>query len=241
MSNFELIDFDTPGALAKDVAERLLGFVSGRQKTILCLSGGRITVALFRELRTRSENNNDAGRREFVDSTDFFWADERCVPASDPESNYGIAQQDLFAPLNIAPERIHRIPGEADPVFAAQMAEAELCRIAPLNDEGIPVIDLLLLGMGEDGHVASLFPGHAVDEKWIDAIYRPVTGPKPPPRRITLSHRAVAAAKEVWVLVSGEGKEEAFRRALAGDKAIPLGRVLNERTDTLIFSDLNRL
>ncbi len=78
----------------------------------------------------------------------------------------------------MTPEKIHRIPGEADPIFAAKMAEAELCRIAPLNKEGTPVIDLLLLGMGEDGHVASIFPGHGVDEKWTEAIYRPTLGPE---------------------------------------------------------------
>ena len=90
--------------------------------------------------------------------------------------------------------------------------------------------------MGEDGHVASLFPG---DQEAIEsqAVYRAVTGPKPPPRRITLGYRALAAAREVWVLASGEGKKEALKNSLADGGDTPLARVLQSRKNTKIFTD----
>ncbi|MDB6036468.1 MAG: pgl2 [Verrucomicrobiales bacterium] len=233
----DVVRFESPEALARSTAGRLLEFLSGKSASSLCLSGGRITVALFHELLAQCLTH-PPGAIELVGNTHFFWADERCVPAGDTESNFGIAERKLFEPLNIDPEKIHQIPGEADPVFAAQMAEAELCRIAPINSDGIPIIDLLLLGMGEDGHVASLFPGQRVENQWAGAIYYPVTGPKPPPNRITLSFPTIQAAKEVWVLVSGNGKEESFRQAIASNPEIPLGKVIRDRDRTLIFTDL---
>jgi 6-phosphogluconolactonase len=237
MGASEVVRFESPEALARSAAQQVLQYLSGRAASSLCLSGGRITVSLFAEVLAQCQSH-PPGAIELLGNTHFFWADERCVPAGDTESNFGIAERKLFEPLNIDPERIHPIPGEADPVFAARMAEAELCRIAPINSDGVPIIDLLLLGMGEDGHVASLFPGKTVENQWADAIYYPVTGPKPPPNRITLSFSAIQAAKEVWVLISGSGKEESFRRAIASDPEIPLGKVIRYRDRTLIFTDL---
>jgi 6-phosphogluconolactonase len=237
MGKSEVIQFESAEELARNAARRLLQNLYGKGVSSLCLSGGRITVSLFVELVAQCRSDS-AGAKELVKDTHFFWADERCVPARDTESNFGVAEQKLFDPLGIDSEKIHPIPGEADPAFAAQMAEAELCRIAPINSEGVPVIDLLLLGMGEDGHVASLFPGQTPETAWSDAVYRPVIGPKPPPERITLSFRTIQAAKEVWVLVSGSGKEASFRRAIAADPEIPLGRVVRERCSTLILTDL---
>jgi 6-phosphogluconolactonase len=239
MGKTEVFYFPDAQALARAAAQQVLGFVAGRKKATVCLSGGRITIALFAELVAQSRSHSK-GTAEFNDTTDFFWADERCVPIADPESNAGLAQQHLFEPLGIDAGRIHRIPGEADPVFAAQTAEAELCRLAPLNSDGVPMVDLLLLGMGEDGHVASLFPGQVEGPSWKEAVYLPVKGPKPPPNRISLSFRAINAAKEVWVLISGSGKNAAFTRAVAEDSGIPLGRVISERPSTRIFTDLKQ-
>ena len=98
------------------------------------------------------------------------------------------------------------------------------------------MIDLVFLGMGEDSHVASLFPGdtEAVQSR---AVYRAVIGPKPPPRRITLGYPALAAAREVWVLASGAGKAGALRDSLAKDGDTPLARVLQSRDKTEILTD----
>lgn len=168
----------------------------------------------------------------------FFWADERCVPPEHAESNYRVAREVLFDPLGIPSLQVHRIQGEKPPEAAATQAESEICRIAPLNRRGQPVLDLVFLGMGEDGHVASLFPGEPETVKESTAVYRTVTAPKPPPERITFGYSTIAVAREVWVLVSGTGKESALRDALASEGASPLCRVLRSRERTRIFSDV---
>src|SRR6185312_17568549 len=90
----------------------------------------------------------------------FFWVDERCVPSTDPESNFKMANDLLFAPLKISEKQIHRIRGEESPEAAVKVAEEEFQQFASHNSENQPVLDLIFLGMGEDGHVASLFPNH---------------------------------------------------------------------------------
>src|SRR5205809_939196 len=149
----------------------------------VALSGGRIAKTFYDAIVqiVRSESRH-------VDHIHFFFADERCVPPTDPESNFLTARQSLFDPLHIRTEQIHRIHGETDDTYAAQEAEAELCRIAPLASTGQPILDLVILGMGEDGHTASLFPGESDTLVDDSAVYRAVTAVKPPPRRITLGY-----------------------------------------------------
>src|SRR5207244_660095 len=128
--------------------------------------------------------------------THFFFADERCVSPTDPDSNFLTARQFLFGPLQLRAEQTHRILGEVDPTYAAQEAEAELCRLAPMDGNAQPILDLIILGMGEDGHVASLFPGKPPEKINDPAVYRHVIAPKPPPNRITLGYAPILAARE---------------------------------------------
>ena len=115
-----------------------------------------------------------------------------------------------LGPLGIPAHHIHRIRGETPPGAAAAQAETELRDLAPPGQGGQPVLDLVFLGMGEEGHVASLFPGEPPEIVASPAVYRPVTASKPPPRRITLGYPAIAAARQVWVLAAGPGKDQAF-------------------------------
>jgi len=144
----------------------------------------------------------------------------------------------LLDPLEIQQDKIHRVRGEIPPERAAGEAEAEMCRIAPMNTEGRPVLDLIVLGMGEDGHVASLFPGAPEEVVRCKSVYLPVVAPKPPPRRITISFATIAAARQVWVLASGEGKEHALGESLSVNGKTPLARVVQERARTVIFTDI---
>jgi len=169
----------------------------------------------------------------------FFWADERCVPPNDPESNFAAAEKHFFQPMGISAGNIHRIRGEDIADLAAQQAAQEILRVAPSNSDGQPVLDLILLGMGEDGHVASLFPREPASMTTDKAVCRVINNsPKPPPTRITLGYATIAAARQVWVLASGTGKQAALRESLKPEGQTPLARVLGMRQQTRIFTDI---
>jgi 6-phosphogluconolactonase len=238
MRNFELVSFPNDATLADRVAIEWLKEIesasrNGRQPCV-ALSGGRIAQKFF-----ASVAENARARAVSLEQAHFFWADERCVAPTDAESNYLIARRLLFGPLKIPDSRTHRIRGEDSPEATAQSAEAEIRRIAPRDAGGQPVLDLVFLGMGEDGHVASLFPGEPETAMAGNAVYRAVkNAPKPPPNRVTLGYPAIVAAREVWVLASGAGKEAALRQSLSPTGGTPLARVLKLRDWTRIFTDI---
>ena len=192
------------------------------------MSGGRIANDFFREIAGRAKQDDGIRRAH------FFWADERCVPPDHADSNYRVARELLLEPLQTDSAHIHRIRGEDEPAKAAVAASDELLRIASVNSAGQPVLDWVFLGMGEDGHVASLFP----EAEPRPGIYYDVIGPKPPPRRITLSLDVLAAAREVWVLASGTGKEAALQESFRPDGKTHLAQVFRMRKGTEIFSDI---
>lgn len=232
-TNF-LLQFRDSAELARAAAERFATAVRDGRARCVALSGGRIARAFYDEIVKNSTISGEA-----IHGAHFFFADERCVPPSDPESNFAVARQALFDPLQIRADQIHRIHGETDDAYAVQEAEAELCRVATLDPDGQPILDLVILGMGEDGHTASLFPGEPASLMENADVYRAVTAVKPPPRRITLGYAPLKVAREIWVLASGVGKEPALRAVLqkAGDP-LPLRRVLESQHNFLIFSDI---
>jgi 6-phosphogluconolactonase len=199
----------------------------------VALSGGRIAKTFSSAVANLAQ-----ARKLDLKSVHFFWGDERCVPPTDAESNFAIAQQLIFTPLAVPETQIHRIRGEDDPPSAAKAAEADLRRFASASPDTQPVFDIVFLGLGEDGHTASLFPGEPAKLVNDTAVYRPVTGPKPPPRRITLGYQTIAAARQVWVLASGAGKEKALQDSLKADGKTSLGRVLKLRSQTKIYTDI---
>jgi 6-phosphogluconolactonase len=145
----------------------------------------------------------------------LWWGDERCVPPDHADSNFRAAQEKLAGRVPIPAENVHRIRGELPPGEAAASYERELAR-RPL--------DLVLLGMGADGHTASLFPGGA----WLDEAARwavPARAPVAPHDRVTLTYPALAAARRVVIAVTGAEKRDALRRVLAGDLSLPAARV----------------
>ncbi|NBV21570.1 MAG: 6-phosphogluconolactonase [Proteobacteria bacterium] len=236
MANPELKSYPSATALAEACAGEFLAFVAVSAGAVsVAVSGGRIAKDFFSAVARQAKANGQS-----LTEVHFFWADERCVPPDDAESNYRSAAELLFAPLGLSAGNIHRIRGEDEPAAAANAAEAELRSLVAISPSGQPVLDFVLLGMGEDGHVASLFPGEPETVIRSAAVYRPVTASKPPPRRISLGYGAIAAAREVWVLASGAGKELALRESLASDGRNPLARVLREREHTQVFTELVR-
>ena len=227
-SGVRLTHFENPQPLASVVADMWCRQVAEAKRPFtVALSGGRIANDFFRNVAAQARENSG------IRQAHFFWADERCVPPDHVDSNYRVARELLLEPLRIEPSHIHRIRGEDEPSRAAAAASEELLRVAA-DTPGRPILDWIFLGMGEDGHVASLFPGAEPRA----GIYYDVIGPKPPPRRITLSYEVLAGARAVWVLASGSGKEAALQESLRLGGKTPLARVLGARKKTEIFSDI---
>jgi 6-phosphogluconolactonase len=245
----DLRTFPDPASLAKAAAADWLALLTERAKgpsalepCAVALSGGRIARDFFSETARQSTASQDVKHQRLFYNVHFFWADERCVPPTDPESNYRIASELLFEPLQIPAGHIHRIRGEENEALALAHAVTDIIEVAPSETGGgPPVLPLVFLGMGEDGHVASLFPGEAPEIMVSADVFRAVTAVKPPPRRITMGYGVLAAAREVWVLASGKGKEQALRESLAPQGKTPLARVLRSRSDweTRIYTDVD--
>jgi 6-phosphogluconolactonase len=146
----------------------------------------------------------------------ILFGDERCVPPFHPESNYRTAREKLLG--RVAPATVHRIPAELGPDEAAGLYSHVVASLAPL--------DIVLLGVGEDGHTASLFPGHpALQAKgWAVGIR---DAPKPPPQRVTLTLSALNGARHVIILATGAGKADAVAKAKRGE--VPSGMIAGAR------------
>ncbi|MCF7669190.1 MAG: 6-phosphogluconolactonase, partial [Verrucomicrobia bacterium] len=173
-------------------------------KFLVALSGGRSAALLFNAIAELALENPPT-----LTKIHFFWADERCVPPAHAESNFALAYENLLAPLAIPENLIHRIHGEDPPENAAADIASVLSGTAGAGKGQIPVLDFVFLGMGEDGHIASLFPDAPEAARSQSHIYLPVKAPKPPPQRITLTYPVLAAAATACVLVTGKQKKAA--------------------------------
>jgi 6-phosphogluconolactonase len=238
MLKFELIRFPNPDELAAAAAKLWLDEIeiANRMKAPhdVALSGGRITNKFLESFVEQSKS-----RKVSLDALNFFWVDERCVPPTNADSNFKIANDILFAPLKISEKQIHRLRGEDDPKSAAKQAESEIRGIVGSNAQGQPVLDLIFLGLGEDGHVASLAPDEPESMMADKAVYRSIDNfAKPPPHRLTLGYQPIAAARQVWMLASGKGKEAAFRESLSPNGKNSFARVLQLRSQTKILTDI---
>lgn len=209
--------------LAEAVAARLLNRLADAQahrgEASIVLTGGRIAAKVY-------QNILGSPIRTVVDwsKVDFWWGDERFLPAGDPERNETQAREAFLDHLPVAPERVHPMAAAdavATPEEAAALYREELAKAA--GGEGVPAFDLLLLGIGEDGHVASLFPGNPALEAEGSAV-GVRNSPKPPPERVSLTMSTINAATAAWIIASGEGKAEAVDEALSKDE-LPAGRV----------------
>ncbi len=207
-------------AVAARLVTRLVDVQAARGSASLVLTGGGIGVKTLAALAASPARDAVDWRR-----LDIWWGDERFLPAGHPDRNETQARQALLDEVDLDPDRVHPMPASDgpvgdDPEAAADWYAAELARATRPEDHGpVPAFDVLLLGMGPDAHVASLFPE-------MPALYetRPVVAvrgaPKPPPTRITLTLPAIQAAKEVWLIVAGEEKAPAVRLAMSGAGAV---------------------
>ena len=228
-------------ALAAAVAARLITAIldaqAARGVAHIALTGGRIgTSSLAAVVADPAQAAVDWSL------VDFWWSDERFERAGDPLRNETDARTAMLDKLPIDPARVHAMPcsGGAfgDDVDAAAAAYAAELAAAAGDSDGVPRIDVAMLGVGEDGHVASLFPGHPGLQAQGTVI--PVRdSPKPPPTRISFTLATIDAAARVWLIASGDGKAEAIRAALApaaGSAPVPAGLVRGT-SETLALLD----
>ncbi|MGA3245931.1 MAG: 6-phosphogluconolactonase [Bacteroidota bacterium] len=194
---------------AEEIANVMKAAINDRGVCVVALSGGETPRQIYGRL----------GRDPLKDRVNWnlvhlFFSDERSVPPNDSESNYGMVERSLISWIDIPRHNVHRIKGELAPSLAAQEYENELK--STFGDTQVR-LDLLLLGVGEDGHIASIFPGtDAVDEQF--ALVRPVKNPNQNVQRVTLTFPIINGAREIRFLVSGKRKSSIVQRVLGTSK-----------------------
>jgi 6-phosphogluconolactonase len=199
--------------------------IAARKQFVVALPGGSVATTFFPALaRTAVEWSR----------TEFFWIDERAVPPNDPASNYALASKLWLAPARVPIERVHRMRGEeGDLALAARDAADELIAVA--GDP--PRLDVALVGVGEDGHVASLFPGR-FDVDGSGHVIPIDDAPKPPRRRLSVTLPVLTNAACVIVAALGESKATPIRDALEREGcATPLAEVVRRSSSVLVLLD----
>ena len=196
-------------------------FDRGAADVFTCgLTGGSTALIFLSALR---ESDVDWSR------ITLFWGDERAVPPESDESNYGLAEQMLLKPLGARAPNTVRMAGEMpDLSFAAREYAAALP----------PALDLLILGVGDDGHICSLFPGHPALAELNERVLAIEDSPKPPPRRLSLSLPYVLRSRQLWIVAVGERKRVLLQRAVQRQPgSTPLDLVVAQGRNVVIFTD----
>ncbi|MCL6265582.1 6-phosphogluconolactonase [Flagellimonas myxillae] len=208
----------------QEVAEQFSTYfaelVRDKKEVHVALSGGSTPKIVFEVLAS------DYGDKIDWSNIHFYWGDERCVPPTDDQSNYKMTVEHLFSKIKVPQENIHRVLGENDPTPEA-MRYANLLEINLDRVEGVPQFDLVILGMGDDGHTASIFP-HEI-ELWDAEDHCVVaTHPDSGQQRVSINGKVINTAKEVAFLVTGQGKAEKVQTIIGeseGFKAYPAALV----------------
>jgi 6-phosphogluconolactonase len=191
--------YPTPADVAAEFAAFFKKWSSGKKPFTVALSGGSTPKILFQHL---AENYRDAIDWRHVH---FFWGDERCVPPDDEDSNFKMTDETLFQHIGIPKENIHRIRGEAEPAAETERYAAEIQQFVK-TENGWPRFDLVILGIGGDGHTASIFPDR-MELLTSDKICAVATHPESGQQRISLTGRVIGNARKVAFLVTGAGKK----------------------------------
>jgi len=207
--------FADPAALAQALAHEFIvvtrEILQKQQRATIVLSGGSTPTLFFIELVKIS------AQFSHWDRVFFFWGDERCVPPDHPESNYGTAQKFLLEHIPVPDHHIFRIYGENDPAKEVIRYAAKINEVLKLHDRKFPIFDWIFLGLGDDGHTASLFPDSdtlRVSDKICAVAQHPLTGQF----RITLTLPVINRARRVTFLVSGQSKSKILSEIIGGVK-----------------------
>ena len=231
--------YDDKNALATAVAARFLkrlGEILDQQdQAHIVLTGGTMGEAVLAAVR----NAADRDRIDWSRVT-FWWGDERYLPSGDPERNETQSRRALLDALELAPERIRAFPALGDHASIDDAAAAYAAELAAAAPEGArhPRFDITFLGVGGDGHVASLFPDHAAIRDVAHIVLAETDSPKPPPARLTLTLPVINSSDRVWLVLAGSDKAGALGLALAeaNPQDVPVAGVAG-RKRTVFFVD----
>ena len=212
--------------VARRFMQKTTELLGSREEVHVCLTGGGTADLVYERFADLSaETKLDLGRLH------LWWGDERFVAATDPDRNSLQAISRLGRTLPIQSARIHMMAardGRADPHDSASEYAAEL---------GKTRFDLTFLGMGPDGHVASIFPGHPSFESTSRSVIGVTDSPKPPSERISLTIPTLNRSEEIWFIVTGTGKADALLRALGGDKTLPASHAHGQQATYWFIDD----
>lgn len=228
--------FRTPQELAEAFAIVIVNIINEAWKNknplTIALSGGSTPKLLFTVLAKKYSKSVDWNH------VHLFWSDERCIPPVDPESNYGMTRKILLDKIEIPEKNIHRIKGEEDPESeASRYSEEIIANTRSVNN--IPLFDLIILGIGEDGHSASIFPGNLKllsSKKICEVAAHPVSGQ----RRITITGKVINNADKIFFLVTGKSKahviEQIFKKEAISEN-FPATYFITQRGEATWFLD----
>jgi len=216
------------------MTDRMLQLINEKDSSVfnLALSGGETAKKMF-----------TLWKEEYIDRIDwnklrFFWVDERCVPSTDPESNYGNANTNLFQPLNIPEEHIHHIRGEEEPGTEAVRYSWEIKEYLPRFDQ-LPIFDCIILGVGPDSHIASIFPNTSkllYDSKSYTVSQHPISGQY----RITMTGPLILNNAPLLVPILGTGKHTIKKKLHEGysEEDAPAAYILSRAKDATIYVEI---
>lgn len=213
----EVVIYADNDSVAQATAARLLlrigDLLAHQDRVDVVLTGGTVGILTLVE----------AAKSPLAHGVDWtavhvWWGDERFVPAGDADRNEGQAQEALLSHIPLPEDNIHRMGAEGQ-FDSVEDAAADYARI--YADAGSPAFDVLMLGLGPDGHVASLFPDHAGYATAGSSVIAVHDSPKPPPTRVSLSLETINHAREVWVVATGAPKADVIAKCLRGDNTFP--------------------
>jgi 6-phosphogluconolactonase len=232
--NQNITVFKNPKELADQVSSWLMDQIakSTGSRFDLAISGGSTPNLLFSALASKYADSS------LWQKTHFWWVDERMVAPDDPESNFGTAQKILFSKIVLPEKNIHRIKGESDPLQEAENYSQKIIEALKIVN-GWPAFDLILLGMGDDGHTASIFPNQTellISDRLCEMAYHPVTNQV----RITLTGRVIDNAALICFVVTGTGKAERLSEIFSNaenSKQLPAARIKPVNGELLWYLD----
>ena len=216
-SKVKIMIADNPNVLALKMLNTFMesakDSIKKRNQFTVALSGGSTPRKLYRMLA------EDPYRSEIPwGKIHIFWVDERCVPENDPASNYGAAKKDFVDRISVPSGQIHAMRGQILPQQGAELYAEELKKNLPIDADGFPVLDMILLGIGKDGHIASLFPGQrSLEEtkRWVLAV----SGGDPNLKRLTLTYPVLNRAGQIVLMVTGKAKAQIVKTVFENRRA----------------------